>query len=80
MITQSRGSRPGQAIVRRQETRPLNADRATKPDEVQAMGKQKLPNYVQPARIVQPNDLPRTANGKIDRTATKAFPRWAERP
>jgi D-alanine--poly(phosphoribitol) ligase subunit 1 len=49
------------------------ADRMIETDEVRAMCKQKLPGYMQPSRIIQLSDLPRNANGKVDRRATRAL-------
>jgi amino acid adenylation domain-containing protein len=49
------------------------ADRAISADEVYALCKQKLPAYMHPARIFQLDDLPRNANGKLDRLATKTL-------
>jgi D-alanine--poly(phosphoribitol) ligase subunit 1 len=49
------------------------ADRAIAAEEVYAQCKQKLPIYMQPARIFQLDDLPRNANGKLDRRATRAL-------
>jgi len=56
------------------------ADRAIEADEVLAMCKQKLPGYMQPSRIVQLGDLPRNANGKVDRGAMKALLQQAAVP
>jgi D-alanine--poly(phosphoribitol) ligase subunit 1 len=49
------------------------ADRTIAADEVHALCKQKLPGYMQPSVIIQLSDLPRNANGKVDRRATKAL-------
>jgi D-alanine--poly(phosphoribitol) ligase subunit 1 len=49
------------------------ADRTVAADEVHALCKQKLPAYMQPVVVVQLSDLPRNANGKVDRWATKAL-------
>jgi D-alanine--poly(phosphoribitol) ligase subunit 1 len=49
------------------------ADRAISAEEIYATCKQKLPVYMQPARIFQLDDLPRNANGKLDRLATRAL-------
>jgi D-alanine--poly(phosphoribitol) ligase subunit 1 len=49
------------------------ADRTVAADEVHAVCKQKLPGYMQPSTIIQLSDLPRNANGKVDRRATKAL-------
>lgn len=58
----------------------FTADRAIETDEVLAMCKQKLPSYMQPSRIVQLGDLPRNANGKVDRRAMKALLQRAAGP
>jgi D-alanine--poly(phosphoribitol) ligase subunit 1 len=47
------------------------ADRTIPIDEVQAFCKQRLPGYMQPAVVAQLSELPRNANGKVDRRATK---------
>lgn len=47
------------------------ADRTIAAEEVYALCKQKLPIYMEPARIFQLDDLPRNANGKLDRRATR---------
>ena len=49
------------------------ADRKIAEDELRAACKETLPAYMQPALIFQLHDLPRNANGKIDRRATKAL-------
>lgn len=49
------------------------ADRAVATDEVYALCKQKLPGYMQPVIVKQFSNLPRNANGKVDRRATKAL-------
>jgi D-alanine--poly(phosphoribitol) ligase subunit 1 len=49
------------------------ADRAVPDDEVHALCRQKLPGYMRPARVLQLDDLPSNANGKVDRLATKAL-------
>ena len=51
----------------------FHADRLIAADEVQALCKQKLPVYMQPARIFQLDDLPRNTNGKLARLATRAL-------
>jgi D-alanine--poly(phosphoribitol) ligase subunit 1 len=51
----------------------FTADRTITSDEVHALCKQKLPGYMQPAVAVQLQDLPRNANGKVDRRATRAL-------
>jgi D-alanine--poly(phosphoribitol) ligase subunit 1 len=48
-------------------------DRAIAPDEVRELCEAKLPAYMQPSVVVQLPDLPRNANGKVDRGATKAL-------
>jgi acyl-CoA synthetase (AMP-forming)/AMP-acid ligase II len=55
------------------ESDSVVADRAISAEEIYATCKQKLPVYMQPARIFQLDDLPRNANGKLDRLATRAF-------
>jgi D-alanine--poly(phosphoribitol) ligase subunit 1 len=49
------------------------ADRAVAAEEVLLFCKEKLPAYMRPARIVQFDELPRNANGKVDRKAAKAL-------
>jgi D-alanine--poly(phosphoribitol) ligase subunit 1 len=49
------------------------ADRAVPENEIRALCKQKLPIYMQPACLVQVEELPRNRNGKVDRRATKAL-------
>jgi D-alanine--poly(phosphoribitol) ligase subunit 1 len=49
------------------------APRAVAAQEVLAVCKEKLPAYMRPAQVVQFDDLPRNANGKVDRKATKAL-------
>jgi D-alanine--poly(phosphoribitol) ligase subunit 1 len=49
------------------------AGRVVLEEEVFALCRQKLPAYMRPAHVVQFDDLPRNANGKIDRKATKAL-------
>jgi D-alanine--poly(phosphoribitol) ligase subunit 1 len=51
----------------------FTADREVAADEVHTLCKQKLPGYMQPAVVVQMSDLPRNANGKVDRRATKVL-------
>ena len=58
----------------------FTADRRVENDEVQAACKQKLPGYMQPSLIIQLDDLPRNANGKVDRRATKVFLQQVARP
>lgn len=49
------------------------ADRSVPREEVLALCRQKLPAYMCPARIAQFDELPRNANGKVDRKAAKAL-------
>jgi D-alanine--poly(phosphoribitol) ligase subunit 1 len=49
------------------------ADHTISPDEVHAACKASLPAYMRPTRVVQFDDLPCNANGKVDRAATKAL-------
>jgi D-alanine--poly(phosphoribitol) ligase subunit 1 len=49
------------------------ADRHVTAEEVRTRCKEKLPAYMQPAVILQTCDLPRNANGKVDRRATKVL-------
>ena len=49
------------------------ADHSIDADEVHALCKAKLPAYMRPARVFQLDDLPRNANGKVDRLATKTL-------
>jgi D-alanine--poly(phosphoribitol) ligase subunit 1 len=49
------------------------ADRAVAPEEVLMFCKQKLPTYMRPAKVVQFDELPRNANDKVDRRATKTL-------
>ena len=49
------------------------ADRAVIAEEVCAFCKQKLPAYMQPAQVVQFDELPQNANGKVDRKAAKTL-------
>jgi D-alanine--poly(phosphoribitol) ligase subunit 1 len=49
------------------------ADRAVAAEDVLAFCKEKLPAYMRPARAVQLDELPRNANGKVDRKAAKAL-------
>jgi D-alanine--poly(phosphoribitol) ligase subunit 1 len=49
------------------------ADRAVAAEEVLGICKEKLPAYMRPAQVVQFDELPRNANGKVDRKATKAL-------
>lgn len=47
------------------------ADRAVVVAEVIALCREKLPAYMLPTKVVQFDDLPRNANGKIDRKAAR---------
>jgi D-alanine--poly(phosphoribitol) ligase subunit 1 len=47
------------------------ADREIAADEILALCKEILPAYMRPSKVVQFKDLPRNANGKIDRKAAK---------
>jgi D-alanine--poly(phosphoribitol) ligase subunit 1 len=49
------------------------ASRAVATEEVLLVCKQKLPAYMRPAQAVQFDELPRNANGKVDRKAAKAL-------
>jgi len=49
------------------------ADRTISVADVHAVCKQKLPQYMQPSRIFQLDDLPRNANGKLDRLTTRSL-------
>lgn len=49
------------------------ADRAVAAEDVLAFCKEKLPAYMRPAQAVQLDELPRNANGKVDRKAAKAL-------
>jgi D-alanine--poly(phosphoribitol) ligase subunit 1 len=49
------------------------AGKAVATEEVLAVCKQKLPAYMRPARVAQFDELPRNANGKVDRRAAKAL-------
>jgi D-alanine--poly(phosphoribitol) ligase subunit 1 len=49
------------------------ADREIGAEQVHALCKEKLPAYMRPSGIVQLEDLPRNANGKVDRLAMKAL-------
>jgi D-alanine--poly(phosphoribitol) ligase subunit 1 len=54
------------------------ADRAVVAEEVFAFCKERLPAYMRPAQAVQFDELPRNANGKVDRKAAKALLEQAE--
>jgi D-alanine--poly(phosphoribitol) ligase subunit 1 len=49
------------------------ADRAIPSQDVLDRCRDRLPAYMRPARVVQFEDLPRNANGKVDRLATKSL-------
>jgi D-alanine--poly(phosphoribitol) ligase subunit 1 len=49
------------------------ADRAVIAEEVFAFCRDRLPAYMRPAQAVQFDELPRNANGKVDRKAAKAL-------
>jgi D-alanine--poly(phosphoribitol) ligase subunit 1 len=49
------------------------ADREVPAEEIVACCKQKLPAYMRPAQVVQFGEMPRNANGKVDRKAAKAL-------
>jgi acyl-CoA synthetase (AMP-forming)/AMP-acid ligase II len=49
------------------------ADRVVGIDEVQKLCKGKLPFYMRPAHVVQLDELPCNANGKVDRRGTRAL-------
>jgi len=49
------------------------ADRPITAEEIYGLCKEKLPVYMQPARIFQLDELPQNANGKLDRPATRAL-------
>jgi D-alanine--poly(phosphoribitol) ligase subunit 1 len=51
----------------------FTADRAITWDEVSARCKEKLPTYMRPARTFQLDELPRNANGKLDRLTVRAL-------
>lgn len=48
-------------------------DRTIAAEEIYALCRAKLPSYMHPARVFQLDDLPRNANGKVDRLATRAL-------
>jgi D-alanine--poly(phosphoribitol) ligase subunit 1 len=49
------------------------ADRAVAAEEVLMLCNEKLPAYMRPVQVVQFDELPRNANGKVDRKAAKAL-------
>jgi D-alanine--poly(phosphoribitol) ligase subunit 1 len=49
------------------------ADRAVLAEEVFAFCRDRLPAYMRPAQVVQFDDLPRNASGKVDRKAARAL-------
>ena len=49
------------------------ADRVIHAREVLERCRQTLPAYMCPAKIVQLDELPRNANGKVDRKAARAY-------
>jgi len=49
------------------------ASRAVAAEEVLVFCKEKLPAYMRPAQVVQFDELPRNANGKVDRKAARAL-------
>jgi D-alanine--poly(phosphoribitol) ligase subunit 1 len=57
----------------------FTASRAVAAEEVLVVCKQMLPAYMRPAQAVQFDELPRNANGKIDRKAAKALLEQADR-
>jgi D-alanine--poly(phosphoribitol) ligase subunit 1 len=54
------------------------AKRTVAAEEVLAFCKQRLPAYMRPAKVVQYAELPRNANGKVDRRATKTLMEHAD--
>src|SRR3972149_5983920 len=73
------GCRPARApgAVTAEDGGELNVafmgDRTIATEEIYALCKAKLPPYMQPAAVFQLDDLPRNANGKVDRLATRAL-------
>jgi D-alanine--poly(phosphoribitol) ligase subunit 1 len=49
------------------------ADRAVLAEEVFALCRETLPSYMRPSQVTQFDDLPRNANGKVDRNAARAL-------
>jgi D-alanine--poly(phosphoribitol) ligase subunit 1 len=49
------------------------AGRAVAAEEVLAICREKLPAYMRPVQVIQVDELPRNANGKVDRKAAKAL-------
>ncbi|MGB3338261.1 MAG: amino acid adenylation domain-containing protein [Devosia sp.] len=50
-----------------------SADGQVGTDEIMAACKARLPAYMRPARVIQLPDLPRNANGKVDRKAVRSL-------
>jgi hypothetical protein len=48
-------------------------ERAVPTTEIADACRQRLPNYMRPSRVRQLDDLPRNANGKVDRLAIRAL-------
>jgi len=51
----------------------FTANREVTDEEVREVCKQRLPSYMKPTYVFQLDDLPRNANGKVDRMATRAL-------
>jgi D-alanine--poly(phosphoribitol) ligase subunit 1 len=49
------------------------AGRAVAAEEVLVICREKLPAYMRPVQVIQVDELPRNANGKVDRKAAKAL-------
>ncbi len=49
------------------------ASRAVAAEEVLLVCRERLPAYMRPAQVVQFDELPRNANGKVDRKAAKVL-------
>jgi D-alanine--poly(phosphoribitol) ligase subunit 1 len=49
------------------------ADRAVAAEEIRTCCSDKLPAYMCPAKFIQLDDLPRNANGKVDRKAARTL-------
>lgn len=56
------------------------ADRIVTADEVLVCCRAKLPAYMRPAHVVQFDELPRNANGKVDRRAARTLLEQARQP